>query len=313
MELVRVCEVDSNRGLADVELWRASTVPDLCVVPATTRTTDVVVKWASDLHYFEMNSPLTAVSFDQLLALVCTVPVQRGFRRWCVRISTVGARCLLRVIPSLETAPLSLVANVRESATHADEGKTGDSNSHAALENVSPSNSDDIDMEDGSADLEDQVFDDLPKTFLLPRDHIDEIGNAIQVTDATWGLRIAPSPIKGLGIFNTDDDYQGPLRIFPLLGRIVPAGLDGTPSQRVSLNERRKAYGLPGSVCREYLPSCPHGPHPPSLGPFPLLPKGYIFPPNFCRRKRGRQCLSSIVRRRRVQCCIHVRSHERVQ
>ena len=103
MELVRVCVVDSNRETqtALVEVWKPTTVPGLVGGASTTRTKDMVLDWASDLHYFEVNSPLTMVPCDQLLALVCTVPVQRGCSRWCVsdRISTVGARCILRRTP----------------------------------------------------------------------------------------------------------------------------------------------------------------------------------------------------------------------
>ena len=80
----------------------------------------MVLDWASDLHYFEVNNPLTVIPCDQLLELVCTIPVQRGCDRWCVRISTVGARCVLRNVPTLQTVSSdspSLSANVRECTT----------------------------------------------------------------------------------------------------------------------------------------------------------------------------------------------------
>ena len=249
MELVRVRVVDSNQETAQVEVWKATTVPDLSGGAATTRTTEMVSDWASDLHYFEVNNPLTVVPCDQLLGLVCTVPVRRMFDRWCVRISTVGARCVLRIVPSVEAVPPSLSANVR------------DSERASCVED---------DMEDGGLDLADPGFDEMPRKFLLPDVLIDETGASIQVTNATWGLRIGHSSIKALGIFNTDDNYQGPLRIFPLLGRIVALAPPGALSRRMSLHDRQRAYDLPGDVCEVYLPSCPYGPHPPSTGPAPL-------------------------------------------
>ena len=261
MELVRVRVVDSNQETAQVEVWKATTVPDLSGGAATTRTTEMVSDWASDLHYFEVNNPLTVVPCDELLALVCTVPVQRMLDRWCVRISTVGARCVLRIVPSVEAVSPSLSANGPERASCVEEAV------EVVLERTSQSKSDD--MEDGGLDLVDLGFDEMQRKFLQPGVLIDETGASIQVTTATWGLRIDHSSIKALGIF-TDDNYQGPLRIFPLLGRIVAVAPPGALSRRMSLHDRQRAYDLPGDVCEVYLPSCAHGPHPPSTGPAPL-------------------------------------------
>ena len=186
------------------------------------------------------------------------------FYHGCGWISTVGARCVLRIVPSVETVSPSLSANVRECATCVKEAVEG------LLECASQSKSDV--MEDGGVDLADVGFDDTPKTFLLPDNHIDETGAAIQVTNATWGLCIRNSSIKALGIFNTDDNYPGPLRIFPLLGRIVAAGPRGAYPGRISLHARQRAYDLPDTVCQVYLPSCPHGPHTPFSRS--LLPEG---------------------------------------
>ena len=283
MELVRVRDVDPNQETAQVEVWKAATVPDLSSGAATTRTTEMVSDWASDLHHFEVNNPLTVVPCDQLLALVCTVPVQRMFDRWCVRISTVGARCVLRIVPSVEAVSPSLSANVPERASCVEEAVEVD------LERASHAQSKFDDMEDGGFDLADLGFDEMLRKFLLPDVLIDETGASIQVTNATWGLRIGHSSIKALGIYNTDDNYQGPLRIFPLLGRIVAVAPPGALSRRMSLHDRQRAYDLPGDVCEVYLPSCPHGPHPPSTGPAPLTRGVNLTLKHFCRCPRGRQ------------------------
>ena len=178
--------------------------------------------------------------------------------------------------------PPSLSANVRGFASCVEEAVEVD------LERTSQSKSDD--MEDGGLDFADLGFDEMPKKFLLPDVLIDETGVAIQVTNATWGLRIGHSSIKALGVFNTDDNYQGPLRIFPLLGRIVASAPPGAYSRRLSLHDRQRAYALPDTVCKVYLPSCPHGSHPPSTGPAPFNPRGKFDPgAHFCRCPRGRQ------------------------
>ena len=279
MILVRICSDDVDNPTVSVEVWNASTVTNLCVGPAATRTEGRVLAWSSDSHYFEEGSGLSVIDRHQLLVLVDTDQPTFFRRRWEVKLSEAGILSILRVCgyrclvspPSLERGCPS---------------DPGEADTHS--ESCSQFNVDD--MEDSGAGVEDVDFDEMPKTFLLPDNYVDETGAAIQVTNATWGLCIGQSSIKALGIFNTDDNYRGPLRIFPLLGRIVAAGPGGAYSRRMSLHDRQRAYALPDTVCKVYLPSCPHGSHPPSTSPAPFNPRGKFDPgAHFCRCPRGRQ------------------------
>ena len=87
VRLVRLCSTDAVRGKAPetvcVEVWRASTVTDLCVGPAAplpgraTRNEDRVLVWSLDSHYFDSRrrGPSTISNQDhQLLVMVDTEP-----------------------------------------------------------------------------------------------------------------------------------------------------------------------------------------------------------------------------------------------